>query len=196
MMKTTMKAILAVVILGWMANAPALAQQKYQLTGNNYSLKIEGTSNVHDWSMEAEQVTGTALVQFGENGLEGFDQVNVSVQSKKIESGKRIMNNKTYDALEADDYPRIRYELISVSNLQSSGDQFSGKATGKLEIAGKSSIVTIPFQGTIVNGNTFKVKGDFALKMTDFGIDPPTAMLGTLKTGNQLTLNYEFTFNQ
>jgi polyisoprenoid-binding protein YceI len=196
MMKTIMKSILAVVILAGMASAPALAQHKYQLAGSNYSLKIEGTSNVHDWSMTAEDISGTAMVTFGDNGLEGFDKVNISVRSKKIESGKRIMNNKTYDALEADDHPTIHYELISVSNLESSGNQFSGKATGKLEIAGESNIVTIPFQGSIVNGNTFKVNGDFSLEMTDYGIDPPTAMLGTLKTGNQLTLNYEFTFNQ
>jgi len=196
MMKTIMKAILAVVILGWMTNAPALAQQEYRLSGDNYTLKIEGTSNIHDWEMEAEEVTGTAMVQFGENGLEGFEKVNVSVRSKKIESGKRIMNNKTYDALEVDDHPGIHYELISVSNLKTSGDQFSGEATGKLQIAGESSIMTIPFEGKIVDGNNFKINGNFSLKMTEFGIDPPKAMLGSLKTGNEVTLNFEFTFNQ
>ena len=106
------------------------------------------------------------------------------------------MNKKTYDALEADDYPSITFELISISDLESSGNQFSGKATGTMKIAGESSVMTVPFQGSVVDGSTFKVKGDFSLEMSDFGIDPPTAMLGTLKTGDKVTLNYEFTFKQ
>lgn len=195
-MKTMIKTLVALAILGWMTSTDAQAQQEYRLSGDNYTLKIEGTSNIHDWEMEAEEVSGTAVVRFGDNSLEGFEKATVSVLAKKIESGKRIMNNKTYDALEADDHPKIRYELISVSNLKTSGDQFSGKATGKLQIAGESSIMTIPFEGKIVDGNTFKINGAFSLKMTEFEIDPPKAMLGTLKTGNQVKLTYEFTFNQ
>jgi len=190
------KALAVLVILGWMTSTDAVAQQKYKLDTDNYTLKIKGTSNIHDWEMEAEEVSGTAVVLFGDNSLDNFEQVNVTVRSKKIESGKRIMNNKTYDALEADDHPGIHYELISVSDLKTSGNQFSGKATGKLEIAGESSIMTTPFEGKIMDDNTFQVNGTFSLQMTDFNIDPPKAMLGSLKTGNQVTLNYEFTFNQ
>jgi polyisoprenoid-binding protein YceI len=196
MMNTLIKFMTAMVLLGASVHTSALAQQKYRMDKEDYALKIKGTSNVHDWTMEAESVSGMAVARLGDNGLQGFDRVNITVQSKQIESGKRIMNNKTYDALEADDHPTIFYELISVSNLKSSGEQFSGKATGKLEIAGESSITTVPFEGRWVDDNTFRVNGNFSLEMTDFGIDPPTAMLGTLKTGNKISLKFEFTFNQ
>jgi hypothetical protein len=38
------------------------------------------------------------------------------------------------------------------------------------------------------------VKGIVPLKMTDFGVDPPTAMLGALKTGDDIKINYDFQF--
>ena len=196
MMKTITRTILSMVILGLLAVSPALAQQEYRIAKDGFTITIKGTSNVHDWTMEAEQVTGSAVAKLGDNGLKGIDKASITVRAKKLESGKGIMNRKTYDALETDDHPSITFELISVSNLKSTGNKFSGKATGTMKIAGESSVMSIPFEGTIVDGSTFKITGDFPLVMSDFGIDPPTAMLGSLKTGDKVTLKYEFTFNQ
>ena len=190
----TIKTLMAGIIL--LASLPTLAQDQkpFQLAENAYSIQIEGTSNVHDWTMEAEQISGTALAQWSQNSLAGFKAVKITVPAQKIESGKRIMNKKTYDALQAEKHPKITFELISVKNLKTSAREFSGTATGTLKMAGESSIVSIPFKGKILDDNTFQVNGNFSLKMTEFGIDPPTAMLGTLKTGDQITLNYQMTF--
>jgi len=63
-------------------------------------------------------------------------------------------------------------------------------------MAGGSGIMSIPFKGKVLDDSTFQVKGTFSLKMTEFGIDPPTAMLGTLKTGDKITLDYTMTFKK
>ena len=42
----------------------------------------------------------------------------------------------------------------------------------------------------------FQVKGEVPLKMSDFGIDPPTAMMGTLKTGNEVVIKYNLEFEK
>lgn len=184
-----------ILLLGLLTSTLVKAQKAYQVRENDYAIEIEGTSNLHNWSMQTEGVSGKVLTMWGQNGLEGFKKVNLTVPVKNLESGKRIMNRKTYDVLEAEKHPRITFELISVSNWESSGSEFSGTATGTLKIAGKSRIMAVPFNGKILDDNTFRVKGSFALRMTEFGIDPPTAMLGTLKTGNEVTLDYQVTFN-
>lgn len=170
--------------------------EEYRIKDNAYSIQIKGTSNVHDWTMKAEKMEGFATVDWGQKGLNDFNKVNITVQAKTLESGKRIMNNKSHDALKVDQHPSITFELISVSDLQPNGKTFSGKATGKMKIAGQSSIMTVPFQGKILDENTFRVEGNFPLKMKEFGIKPPKAMLGALKTGNQVTLSYQMTFKQ
>ncbi len=185
-----------ILIAATMTSSVAQAQQQYQLKEGSYSIKIDGTSNVHDWEMEAKKVAGNVVVQWASNTPKNFENLNIKVPAKKLESGKRIMNNKTYDALEAEEHPTIHFNLISVSDLESSANSFTGTATGKLTIAGESSIMSIPFEGEVLDDKTFTVKGDFSLKMTEFGIDPPTAMLGSLKTGDKVKLNYSMTFNR
>lgn len=184
------------LIAATMSGSVAQAQQQYQLKEGSYSIKIDGTSNVHDWEMEAKKVAGKVVVRWASNTPADFKNVNITVPSKKLESGRRIMNNKTYDALEADEHPTIHFSLISVSDLESSGNTFTGTATGKMTIAGESNIMSIPFEGEVLEDNSFTVKGDFSMKMTEFGIDPPTAMLGSLKTGDKVKLNYSMTFNK
>ncbi len=38
--------------------------------------------------------------------------------------------------------------------------------------------------------NTITVTGTQKISMKDFAIDPPTFMLGTIKTGNDITLSF------
>jgi hypothetical protein len=40
---------------------------------------------------------------------------------------------------------------------------------------------------------TIRTTGRLALKMTDFGVDPPTALLGTLRTGDEVTVYFDVT---
>ena len=36
----------------------------------------------------------------------------------------------------------------------------------------------------------FSACGSYIMKMTDFGVDPPTAVFGTIKTGDEITIDY------
>jgi hypothetical protein len=38
------------------------------------------------------------------------------------------------------------------------------------------------------------VKGTKQINMTDFNIKPPTAMMGTLKTANEVTVSFDLNF--
>ena len=38
------------------------------------------------------------------------------------------------------------------------------------------------------------IKGEKTLKMSDFDVKPPTALLGTLKTGNDITIKFNLNY--
>lgn len=63
---------------------------------------------------------------------------------------------------------------------------------GMLEIAGKKRQVEIPIAGIVKSNNMLEVKGDYRIDMTQYGVDPPTAMFGTLKTGKDVLVSFSF----
>lgn len=144
------------------------------------SLKVTGTSSLHDWEMKVTDFDASGSVS--ENLVENLV---VTVKSKSLESGKSIMDDKAYDALQADDYTKIQF---SAKKLQIDGGKVSGK--GSLTIADKSN--ELDFNAKILSkeGNKIHLQGSIPLKMTDFDITPPTAMFGTLKTGDEVEIHY------
>jgi hypothetical protein len=53
--------------------------------------------------------------------------------------------------------------------------------------------IQLTFAGTHT-GNKITIKGSKELNMNDFKIKPPTAMMGTLKTGEQITVSFQLNF--
>jgi polyisoprenoid-binding protein YceI len=91
-----------------------------------------------------------------------------------------------YAALKAKENPAIVFRLRSVEV----GDDLSVKAVGVLSIAGTEREVDLAAAGTRVDG-AFRVRGSEKLLMTDFGIKPPSMMLGAIKTKNEVTVHFD-----
>ena len=69
---------------------------------------------------------------------------------------------------------------------------FQVRTTGDLTINGTTHTIQMNVRGKATDSG-FRFTGQHALKMTDFGISPPTAMLGALKTGDQVTVHFDAT---
>ena len=164
------------------------AQQQLQLI--DVSLEIDGTSNIHDWTSVAETVTinGTYSQTEGKMTIPTL-RVKIPVESIKSSKG-RIMDNKTYDALQSEQHPAITFTLKELSEINAA----SVKAVGTLTIAGKAKTISLTADRQLDGKGVLTFSGKKALKMTDFGIDPPTALLGTLKTGDDVTISYRLRF--
>ena len=57
-------------------------------------------------------------------------------------------------------------------------------------MAGQTRVVEIPLTALRQEGGSMKGEGAVDLKITDFGIKPPTAMLGTLKTKDAIRISF------
>jgi polyisoprenoid-binding protein YceI len=64
------------------------------------------------------------------------------------------------------------------------------KALGTMQIAGKTRDIAFDLR-TERQGSALKVTGQTDLLMTDYGITPPKAMLGMLKTNPKVTVTFE-----
>lgn len=109
------------------------------------------------------------------------------------------MDRKTYAALNADTYPEIKFNSLTANGIKTVNSKFSGNLTGNLLIAGISRAVAVPFTGLVTNKagkNEISVSGSVELEMSDFKISPPTAIMGTLKTGNKIVLSFSLNYMQ
>jgi polyisoprenoid-binding protein YceI len=190
-MKKQYLIIIIALVLGLQTG---LAQEKFRLDDRNSEIMVEGTSSVHDWEMIATAMDANIELSIKENSIDNIVNVDFSMPTEKLKSDNSIMNKKSWDALKSDKHESIRFDLSSVSGFSANGKTFSGTATGSLLIAGKNRPVTIPFTGNIKTGNTITITGQEKINMKDYNVSPPTAMLGTLKTGEEVTVKFNLDF--
>jgi polyisoprenoid-binding protein YceI len=195
-MKKVIKNRIVILILSLLIAQVLPAQEKYKLVQDKSTLKVKGTSTVHDWEMVAEKVNSELLVAFNDQGNFEFKDVSVACEAEKILSDNSIMDSKTHNALKASKHPTISFKMKSLSNFKIDDSSFSGEINGYVKIAGVTKSIKFRFTGNIINRDKIQVDGVVPLKMSDFDIEPPTAMLGALKTGNEVEIEYTFYFNK
>ncbi len=156
-------------------------------------IKISGTSNLHNWTMEAKGISCPAKFNFlpGHGQPESLTALTLSIPVQDLKSGESGMDSRAYTALKAKQFSNIVFEQTSATLTAGQKDQFQVKSLGNLSIAGVSKPVAMDAACLIDADGTITCSGSAKLKMTDYQIKPPTFMLGALKTGNDLTINFK-----
>lgn len=170
--------------------------QSLSLNNAASELKIEGTSNLHDWEMVAEQVKGTMQVTLEEGRLTQINQLDFIVVAESLKSGKGGMDKNAYKALDTKKHKDITFTLEAVDKLEcSSNTTCVITAKGALSIAGTTKPIEITFNASNSNNNII-LSGSYSLKMTDFKVDPPKAMFGAITTGDDLKINFKVQYSR
>ena len=150
-------------------------------------IAVQGTSTLHDWEslVTMEEVKVELHIEDTDPLLLGHLRLTIPVKS--IKSGERIMDNKTYEALKAEKYPVLKYEVEVFEHRE--GEVIA--SGGKLRIAGMERVIPVTAKYTRDTNGQISFTGSVSFKMTDFNISPPTAMFGTIKTGDEITIEYK-----
>lgn len=188
-MKANLVLFLVLVLTGANAQGNFRAAQ--------FSMTIKGTSNLHEWESSVKDVRATGTLTMDAGTLQSIQSLQVEIPVKSIKSPKgSIMDNKTYDALKAKQYPNIVYNLEKVTALNKKGDSYDINATGTLSFAGASKKIDMTVKGKVGGDGSVTFSGSKKLKMTDYKIDPPTALFGTLTTGDEVEIVFQVTVKQ
>jgi len=165
------------------------AQFHYTTDKRRSTMTVRGTSNVHDWEMEVRDFTCSVML-FQEPETLQIQTVRFGAKAGSIRNQSSIMNKKTHDALMTDRYPDITFQVSATEILRMNSDSFKGSLTGALRLAGETGRIIVPVSGEILSDAEIEVSGSVKLRMSNFGIRPPTAILGTLKTGDEVTVDF------
>ncbi len=162
--------------------------QVKKLNNNNSKISVSGTSSLHDWTMTMDQVSGQGAFKLEGNTIQSISDVSITLKVEGLKSGKSGMDKNAYKAMETGKYPNMVYKS---SKNAIAGNKVT--STGQLTLANTTKTVVLNLTCS-ATGNTVKCTGKLPIKMTDYGIKPPTAMMGTIKTGDALTIDITASF--
>lgn len=168
----------------------ALQAQVLKINPKSFIMTILGTTNVHDFKSKVTQAKGEAVV----NANKELQSLVVEIPVRSIKSGEKLMDTKTYEAFDVEKNPNITFKLVEVNTLHIEGNQVSVTLTGNLTMAGVTRKISIKSNGSATKPGVYEFTGSVALKMTDFKMSPPTAMMGLMKVGDAITLKYDVSF--
>jgi polyisoprenoid-binding protein YceI len=189
--------LIAICIIGF--NSRLQAQSVYKLIGSKNNMKLSGTSTLHNWTMNAQTFDGEA--QFGfktgnEHELSSIKALTFSLAVVDLKSGESGLDKNAYKALKSSDYKSIIYKQISATISPDNGNKFLIKTRGNLTIAGVTKEVTVPVYASVNADGTISCTGSEQLNMTDYGVKPPKFMLGAMKTGDAITLDFTLVYKK
>lgn len=172
------------------------AQAKYNAK-NTVHLSVAGTSTMHDWEMKANGADCTAALQLDADGnLKDITSMSFSVPAKSLKSGKDGMDKNAYKALKADKNVNISATLKSADVSMKDAKNYTAKTVISLTIAGKTLDTPLEVVVKKINDTSFSVKGEKKISMKEFDMQPPSFMLGAVKTGNDVVVSFDLVLNQ
>ncbi|WP_055444455.1 YceI family protein [Lacinutrix himadriensis] len=172
------------------------AQTAYTLSKES-TMKIDGSSTVSDWSVEATEATGSFTTSEEiKIGKILYSNLEFSFPVDKMESGRGpMMNSKIKNALISDENPLVTFKSIENNIIAVNGDKFVLESLGTITAAGVSKPLTVTLNGFFnTEMKTISFEGSKDLTMSMFNIEKPTAFFGELKTNDELNVKFNVSF--
>ncbi len=206
----------AALLLLATVSLPATAETTTFAARAGSKMRIEGTSNIHDWQVESPFIGG--MMEVGPNfptdpGQEATPgkveaKVDVFVQVRSLKSvekdGKPYsdrMDEVMWEHMKEPENKRIVYRLneLTLKEAPKAKDApYVFDATGELAVAGVTNKITMVVNVLPLGDKKLKITGTTNLKMTDYKIQPPSPKIamGLIKTGDDVKLVFEWMLAQ
>lgn len=183
------------LILLFLSSWNTLKAQDQKLILAESKLTVFGTSNLHDWDIVAKAMSGKSNFVFDSNTLTDIKSLDFVVEAEQLLSGRSGMDSNTFKALNTKKFKTINYKLTDVTKISKvSANTYSIETKGDLTISGNTKNIPQTFTA-VVSGKKVSLTGKTKINMTQYKIVPPTALLGTIKTGAEVTVDFKVTYN-
>jgi len=193
-MKKNIKKIVALIAFFAIGLHQLQAQSVYRLTDSkSIAMKLSGTSTLHKWDMNASIFKGHASFEFKAGSvtdLTSLKSLTFVLPVANLSSGEKGLDKNAYKALNTKQFKNIVYKLTLATISPESGGKYLLKTHGNLTIAGVTKQITMDVHCVVNGDGTITCTGSETLNMTDYRVKPPTFMLGAMKTGDSITLDF------
>jgi hypothetical protein len=208
----------ALLVLQLVAAVPVFAATELRLLPAS-QVWLDGTTNVHAWhcaggSLDAElsidapvadldrrladwqrRPSGSRLDGPGELPASWAAEVELRIPISALRCGNAAMEHDMRKALRADRYPEIGYRFVRLREARyvpaGAVPSFALQVEGEISLAGTSRLVVIDVTATRLTAHHYRLRGGLPLRMTEFGIKPPVALLGLIRARDEIWVSVD-----
>ncbi|MGZ8377126.1 MAG: YceI family protein [Gemmatirosa sp.] len=158
-------------------------------------LWVEGTSTMRSFTCKAVVLEADVGAEAGAVGAvlageKAVKSVEVRVPAKRLDCGNGTMNAHMYKALKAEQHDAITFRVASYE-VGRAGEGVRGTLTGTLTLGGVQRPITVTATGRGGADGVLRVAGIHELKMSEYGLKPPSLMMGTMKVGDVVKVGFD-----
>lgn len=185
--------------------AALLAQSSYSTDEwfqiENSEVNIWGTSNVTDYQCILHDLTNNSDLQIKsttEDRLIHLQNATITLNCNGFNCDNSPMTRDFLKAIKASQHPQIFIEFLRFElnhDIHEKHLQKNATASIAVTLAGVRKQYDLTLDSLQFAMDNVTVKGQKDIKMTDFDIEPPTALFGMVKASEVVTIDFRIVFN-
>lgn len=181
--------------------APAENVDKKEFLINySSSLYLEGSTNVNSFTCSVAEYQSQKNIEVFQTSSNccnlRFRHLALMVSVPKLDCGKNGINRDLQKTLKADEYPYIQIQILSAevnedTTRMKTQEGMTAEALAEVTIANTTQKATLHLIVRKTGTNKYSFSGKVPLKMTQFGLEPPTVLLGLVSVKDQIYVSLE-----
>jgi hypothetical protein len=157
-------------------------------------LSIDGKTNVNSFTCAIAKYAGTdtlVLHEGGKNVRPVFVKGSVALDASTFDCGMAIMTSDFRKTIQSDVYPAIVIDFISFERTPTykPGEE-NFKCILKISLAGVTRVFEVDCYIETKPNGLIHLQGGRQFAFADFGLKPPTRMMGTIKVQEDLKVQF------
>jgi hypothetical protein len=157
-------------------------------------LSIDGKTNVNAFTCAIAKYSGTdtlVLHEGGRNTRPVFVKGSVGLDASTFDCGMAIMTSDFRKTIRSDEYPAIVIDFISFERTPSYAQKEENfKGILKISLAGITKLFEVDCSIEAKANGMIHLKGGRNFTFADFGLKPPSRMMGTVKVKEELIVSF------
>jgi len=210
-----MRRLLPILLL--LASAAGAAEATLLTSGAGSIVVLSGSSNVTDWRCSGTSIDANmsvavsagrinAVIDRIEDGNIGAWMSNPAAGSfpapaftlrvpvSTFRCGNRVMESDMRAALKATNHPYVDFVFRELrGGIQHDLDSglYHATVAGDLSLAGVTRPIELTLSAQRLSPERFRFRAELPLRMTDFGVKPPTALFGAVRARDALIVEFD-----
>jgi polyisoprenoid-binding protein YceI len=165
---------------------PISTPKTYILQGES-RLWFEGDSTLHRFKVDATKLDGVLSNVATEYSI---TSAKISIPVRDLKSGKAGLDQNMMKALNSDAFPEITFVSTAIH-----GNDRQVTVSGTLTVSGQARPIKV--SADIANtADEISATGNVSIKMSEYGITPPTMFWGRVKTKDEVRVRFVLKFKE
>lgn len=159
------------------------------------TLSVSGSSTVRGWTCTARVLDTTAIAGASTTLADAVRTATIAVPVANLDCGNGTMEGHLRRAMNAEQHPTIRFTLDRYVVAEAAAGRQAVNVYGNLTMNGQTRPVAATIQAVRNEDGSIQATGQVPLDMTEYGVRPPSLMMGTLKVRKDVTIAFDLGLN-